>query len=302
MRRALLAAVAAALHFAPVAGAWTWPADGPVLQPFAFDPAHPYAAGQHRGIDIGAAAEAPVVAPAAGTVTFAGTVPTSGKSVTITTADGYAVTLTHLGSIAVADGVRVAEGDVVGGIGASGEPELQQPYVHLGIRSADQPQGYLDPLSLLPPRSAAPAPAPAPARRARRPARPCPCRCDGRAVAVAGAGARRCRAGSARHGAARRRGACRAAAHRFRRGVHGRQRLATVRPRRPAAACGRPRAPSGTARGADASSSTRDDRASSRPAPDPCAQSDPSGSSAGGCGSAAAGEAGDSRSRITRPA
>ena len=29
---------------------------GPVLQPFSYDEAHPYAAGQHRGIDIGAAA------------------------------------------------------------------------------------------------------------------------------------------------------------------------------------------------------------------------------------------------------
>ena len=78
---------------------------GPVLQPFAYDEAHPYAAGQHRGIDIGAAgAGETVVAPAAGTVSFAGTVPTSGKSVTIETADGYSVTLTHLGSIRVANG------------------------------------------------------------------------------------------------------------------------------------------------------------------------------------------------------
>src|SRR5437763_13977430 len=150
MRRALLAAVAAALYLAPVAGAWTWPADGPVLQPFVFDPAHPYAAGQHRGIDIGAAAEAPVVAPAAGTVTFAGTVPTSGKSVTITTADGYAVTLTHLGSIAVTKGAAVAEGDGVGTIGPSGDAEVPQTYVRLGLRVAAQPQGYLDPLSFLP--------------------------------------------------------------------------------------------------------------------------------------------------------
>src|SRR6266700_5807992 len=110
MRRAVLAAVAVALHFAPAAGAWTWPVDGPVLQQFVFDPAHPYAAGQHRGIDVGEAAGAPVVAPAGGTVTFAGTVPTSGKSVTIATADGYAVTLTHLGSISVADGSSVGEG------------------------------------------------------------------------------------------------------------------------------------------------------------------------------------------------
>ncbi len=43
MLRALLPAILAALFVAPAAGAWTWPADGPVLQPFVFDPAHPYA-------------------------------------------------------------------------------------------------------------------------------------------------------------------------------------------------------------------------------------------------------------------
>jgi hypothetical protein len=151
-RRVLLAAVAAALVLAPVAGAWSWPADGPVLQPFVFDPAHPYAAGQHRGIDLGAEAGTVVVAPAPGTVTFAGTVPASGKSLTIATADGYAVTLTHLGSFSVAAGASVAEGDPVGTIGPSGEPELDQPYIHLGIRLAAAPEGYVDPLSLLPPK------------------------------------------------------------------------------------------------------------------------------------------------------
>ena len=93
------------LAWAPAAHAWSWPLQGPVLQPFAYDAAHPYAAGQHRGIDIGAdAAGARVVAPAAGTVSFAGSVPTSGESVTIETPDGYSVTLTHLGSIAVSKG------------------------------------------------------------------------------------------------------------------------------------------------------------------------------------------------------
>src|SRR5947199_8000745 len=88
--------------FVPCASAWTWPVRGPVLQTFSFDPAHPYAAGQHRGIAVGADSGSPVLAPASGVVTFAGTVPTNGRSLTIQTPSGLAVSLTHLGSIAVA--------------------------------------------------------------------------------------------------------------------------------------------------------------------------------------------------------
>jgi hypothetical protein len=123
-----------------------------VLRPFSYDEAHPYAAGQHRGVDIGAGtAGENVVAPAAGIVSFAGTVPTNGKSVTIETADGYSVTLTHLGAIRVVKGATVAERDTIGTVGPSGTPEDVGPYVHLGIRVADDPNGYVDPLGLLPP-------------------------------------------------------------------------------------------------------------------------------------------------------
>jgi hypothetical protein len=140
--------------WAPAAYAWSWPVQGPVVQPFSYDEAHPYASGQHRGVDIGAdAAGEPVVAPATGTVSFAGTVPTNGKSVTIETADGYSVTLTHLGSIAVAKGATVAEQAAVGTVGPSGTPEVDGPYVHLGIRLTADPNGYVDPLGLLPPAS-----------------------------------------------------------------------------------------------------------------------------------------------------
>ena len=150
--RRLALAVLVFLIWAPVAHAWSWPVQGPVVQPFAYDPAHPYASGQHRGIDIGADATGEsVVAPEAGTVSFAGTVPTSGTSVTIETADGYSVTLTHLGSIVVTKGASVAEGDEVGTIGPSGIPETDGPYVHLGVRITADPNGYIDPLSLLPP-------------------------------------------------------------------------------------------------------------------------------------------------------
>src|SRR3954464_10964265 len=86
MRRLLLAATLAALLLAPIAQGWSWPADGQVLRPFVFDTALPFAGGQHRGIDIGSTLGAAVGAPAAGTVTFAGPVPSSGRSVTVTTA------------------------------------------------------------------------------------------------------------------------------------------------------------------------------------------------------------------------
>lgn len=143
--------VAVFLVWVPVAQAWSWPVHGPVLQTFAYDPAHPYAGGQHRGIDIGATANGdPVVAPAGGVVSFAGSVFTNGKCVTIETSDGYSVTLTHLGSIGVAKGATVAEGAVVGTVGPSGTPDFSVPYVHLGIRHSADANGYVDPLGLLP--------------------------------------------------------------------------------------------------------------------------------------------------------
>src|SRR5438876_9514480 len=150
----------------PVAAAraWTWPVDGPVLRPFSFDRAHPYAVGQHRGVDLGAPTGSKVVAPADGVVAFVGTVPTGGKPVSIQTPLGYPATLVHLGSIGVSHGARITEGSIVGTVGPSGTVDLSEPYVYLGVRLTSDPQGYLDPLNLLPARPAAPAsPAPAPA-------------------------------------------------------------------------------------------------------------------------------------------
>src|SRR5690242_13792322 len=80
-----------------VAEAWTWPADGAVLRPFSLG-SDPYAAGQHRGLDIAGPSGASVRAAAGGTVSFAGKVPGNGLVVSIETADGYTVTLTHLAS------------------------------------------------------------------------------------------------------------------------------------------------------------------------------------------------------------
>src|SRR4051794_18679400 len=176
MRALVFMIAVAALAGAPPALGWSWPVAGPVLMPFSVG-SDPYAAGQHRGIDIGAATGAPVAAPAGGAVSFAGTVPRGGKTVTIQTRDGYSVTLVHLGSYSVRRGDSVTESDVVGTVGPSGAPELPQPYVYLGVRVTADPNGYVDPLQLLPRTEPAPVgppaadgdpPAPAP------PAQPAP--------------------------------------------------------------------------------------------------------------------------------
>src|SRR5438105_2108567 len=156
--RVLMLGVLAALLLVPSASAWAWPAGGPVLRAFSFSPDNPYAAGQHRGIDVAGASDASVPAPAGGTISFAGTVPNAGKTVTIETQDGYSVTLLHLGSIGVKRDATVYEGEPVGTIGPSGDVELAQPYVYLGIRVTADRQGYVDPLSLLPPRAVSAAP------------------------------------------------------------------------------------------------------------------------------------------------
>ncbi len=132
--------------------AWTWPAGGPVLRYFQFGN-DPYASGQHRGIDIQAQDGSDVLSPASGLVTFGGTVPSGGKTLTILTPAGYAVTLLHLGALSARKGENVVEGSVVGTAGRSGAPEHDVVYVHLGIRHSADRHGYLDPLSFLPART-----------------------------------------------------------------------------------------------------------------------------------------------------
>src|SRR5215216_1110458 len=143
MRRVMLAAMAALL-FVPTAHAWTWPSGGPVLRPFLLG-SDPYAGDQHRGVDIGGELASEVRAPASGTVSFAGTVPGGGKTITLQTADGYAVTLLQLGELLVAKGDAVQEGAVVARIGPSGDAVTTEPHVHLGVRVAAEPDGYVDP-------------------------------------------------------------------------------------------------------------------------------------------------------------
>jgi Peptidase family M23 len=167
-RHLLLAAVtiAALLVSVPAARAdWVWPVQGEVITPYR-NGDDPYAAGQHRGIDIAAPTGTPVVAAAGGQVRFAGTAGSSGLTVSIRTADGlFDTSYLHLSSIAVHKGVRVAAGDQVGAVGMTGKRSAAAPHLHFGVRDAGTDHGYHDPLAFLPPPpvpAERPRPAPAP--------------------------------------------------------------------------------------------------------------------------------------------
>jgi hypothetical protein len=149
MKRLLAALVVAGLVQAPAAAGWSWPVEGPVLRPFVLG-SDPYAAGQHRGVDIGAAPGTTVRAATGGSVSFVGTVPAGGRAVTVRTADGLSVTYLELGATRVERGAALAEGDPIGTIGPAS-------HVHLGVRVTADEQGYLDPLQFLPARATGPA-------------------------------------------------------------------------------------------------------------------------------------------------
>ena len=163
---AFVAVLVAALHIssssALAAGDWTWPVHGQVITQYR-NGSDPYAAGQHRGIDIAAPVGDAVVAATPGKVTFAGVAGTSGLTVSIRTADGrFDTSYLHLSSTSVRAGQPVAAGQRIGAVGISGRRSAEQPHLHFGVREAAQRQAYRDPLDFLAPPAPAPRPEPAP--------------------------------------------------------------------------------------------------------------------------------------------
>jgi hypothetical protein len=158
-RRALVATVVAVLLIAaPARADWVWPVSGKVITPYR-NGDDPYAAGQHRGIDIAAALGTSVVAAASGEVRFAGTAGFSGVTVSIRSADGrFDTSYLHLASTAVRKSQIVAAGERVGTVGTTGVRSAEQPHLHFGVRDAGSRHGYRDPLALLPPPPLAPEP------------------------------------------------------------------------------------------------------------------------------------------------
>jgi hypothetical protein len=165
----LLSALLLPTALARAAGTWTWPVRGQVVTQYR-NGDDPYAAAQHRGIDIAAPVGTPVAATTGGTIQYAGVVGSSGLTVSERTADGrYALSYLHLSTLAVHRGDRVTAGAVVGAVGVSGRRSTEQPHLHFGVRLASDRHAYVDPLSFLAPlptdgRSPRPVPVPVAAR------------------------------------------------------------------------------------------------------------------------------------------
>jgi len=131
--------VAAATKETPkeAASEFMWPAKGKVLAGFA-EP-------RSKGIDIDGKPGDPVVAAAAGRVTYTGTgIPGLGKLVVIKHDNGFITVYAHNQSILVKEQQSVARGQKIAELGAS---DADRPKLHFQIRKGS---AAVDPLRYLP--------------------------------------------------------------------------------------------------------------------------------------------------------
>lgn len=144
------AVLAGLLAWAPLARAarpWIPPVRGPVVARFSYDRVHRFSAGARRGIELAAAPGAPVGAPCAGVVGYAGRVPQFGAGVSLR-CGALTATVLRLGGLRVHRGETVAAGWPLGA--AAGRR------VRLGARITADRFGYVDPAALLQGRRPAP--------------------------------------------------------------------------------------------------------------------------------------------------
>jgi murein DD-endopeptidase MepM/ murein hydrolase activator NlpD len=121
----------------PVKG-WVTSGFGPRISPFTGQHA------VHEGLDIGAAANTPVQAPASGRVVVTGFDPRMGNMVALDHGYGVETQYGHLAKVLVKNGQKVRRGDVVGLVGSTGLST--GPHLHYNVKyngKSVDPQRYI---------------------------------------------------------------------------------------------------------------------------------------------------------------
>jgi murein DD-endopeptidase MepM/ murein hydrolase activator NlpD len=131
---------------ADFAAPFTWPVQGRISGRFGSGRVYNGQPGAgHSGMDIAAPAGTPVKAPAAGVVTFANPdLYLTGGTVLLDHGHGVSSNFLHLSRIDVKVGDRVAQGQVIGAVGATGR--ATGPHLHWGMNWFDV---RVDPLLVL---------------------------------------------------------------------------------------------------------------------------------------------------------
>lgn len=122
-----------------VGGAFIWPVRGVLTSPFGWRWGR-----MHEGIDIGAPADATVIASAAGYVIYAGWMSGYGLLVLIQHSGGVVTAYAHNSSVAVGVGQAVAQGQQIASVGCTGH--CFGDHVHFEVRvggAPTDPMGYL---------------------------------------------------------------------------------------------------------------------------------------------------------------
>jgi len=120
---------------------FVWPSPRRAISGWFFhDPENP----DHVGLDIAAAMYDPLVAAAAGTVSFADMARGYGNLVVIDHTDGWQTWYAHLSSFAVVADQEVGQGEIIGAAGSTGYST--GPHLHFELRHQGQP---MDPLIYL---------------------------------------------------------------------------------------------------------------------------------------------------------